>query len=91
MLAELMSPVSENVKRLRKAAGLTQQQLAVAAGLSVSIVSQIEQGTTPDPRGSTLAALAGVLQAAVDELLRPAPAVVEEKPAAPKSRRKKKG
>jgi transcriptional regulator with XRE-family HTH domain len=88
MLAELMTPVSENVKLLRKAAGLTQQQLAVAAGLSVSIVSQIEQGTTPDPRGSTLAALAGVLQVAVDELLRPPPSV-EEKPAAKKGQKKK--
>ena len=74
---QLMTPIGLNVKRLRAAAGLTQQELAVAAGLSVSIVSQIEQGSNADPRGSTLQALATVLNATVDELLR----VSEEKTA----------
>jgi transcriptional regulator with XRE-family HTH domain len=61
-------PIRENVKRLRAAAGLTQQQLATAAGLSVSVVSQIEQGTNEDPRLSTLAALARALGASLDAL-----------------------
>ena len=66
----LMTPISLNLKRLRAAAGLTQQQVAMAAGLSVSIISQIEQGTNADPRASTLRALAGALNATVDDLLR---------------------
>jgi transcriptional regulator with XRE-family HTH domain len=68
-MVELMSTIGENVKRLRAAAGLTQQGLAVAAGLSVSHVSQIEQGTNQDPRGSTLRALARTLGTTIDALL----------------------
>jgi transcriptional regulator with XRE-family HTH domain len=64
-----MIPIAENVKRLRKAAGMTQQQLAVAAGLAVSHVAQIEQGINADPRGSTLQALARALDTTVDALL----------------------
>ena len=69
-MVDLMTPIGLNVKRLRTATEMTQQQLAVAAGLSVSIVSQIEQGTNADPRGSTLRALARALKTTVDELLR---------------------
>jgi transcriptional regulator with XRE-family HTH domain len=65
-----MTPIGLNVKRLREAAGMTQQALATAAGLSLSIVAQIEQGKNADPRGSTLMALANALGATVDELLR---------------------
>jgi transcriptional regulator with XRE-family HTH domain len=68
-MVDLMSVVGENVKRLRKAAGKTQQEVAMAAGLSMSIVSQIEQGTNQDPRGSTLRAIARVLGTTIDELL----------------------
>jgi transcriptional regulator with XRE-family HTH domain len=63
-------PIGDNVKRLRAAAGLSQQALATVAGLSVSIVSQLEQGTSQDPRLSTLAALAKALSVTLDELAR---------------------
>jgi transcriptional regulator with XRE-family HTH domain len=53
---------------LGAAAGLT-QQLAVKAGLSVSNLSQIEQGQKEDPRISTVVALASALGVTVDELL----------------------
>ncbi len=74
-MTDTMTPIGLNLKRLRIAAGLTQQQLANMAGLSQSIVSQCEQGVNADPRGSTLQALATVLKTTVDELLR----VPEEK------------
>jgi transcriptional regulator with XRE-family HTH domain len=48
---------------------MTQQQLAVKAGLSISVVSQIEQGQKVDPRVSTAVALAGALGLSVDGLL----------------------
>lgn len=80
-----MSAVGENLKRLRKAAKKTQQEVAFAAGLSVSIVSQIEQGSNQDPRGSTLRALAGALGTTVDALLSDEAA---PNPSAPKRRRK---
>ena len=62
-------PFGKRLKALREAAGLTQQQLAVKAGLSVSNLSQLEQGQKTDPRISTVAALAGALGVTCDELM----------------------
>jgi transcriptional regulator with XRE-family HTH domain len=53
--------IARQVKKLREAAGFSQQDLAVKAGLSISVVSQIEQGRIPDPRTSTTTALAKAL------------------------------
>jgi transcriptional regulator with XRE-family HTH domain len=63
--------LGENLQRLRKAAGLSQQALAVAAGLSVGLVSQTEQGQpgTGNPRVKTLAGLARALGVKIDALL----------------------
>jgi transcriptional regulator with XRE-family HTH domain len=52
---------SRLVKELRDAAGITQQELATRAGLSISLVTQIEQGSKADPKLSTLHALAQAL------------------------------
>jgi transcriptional regulator with XRE-family HTH domain len=64
-----LPPIAENLKRLRTAAGLTQQQLAVAAGLHASVISQIEQGTNTDPRMSTLMGLADALGVGVADII----------------------
>jgi DNA-binding XRE family transcriptional regulator len=69
MLAEVIMPIGDRLKRLRTAAGLTQQALATKAELSMSAIIHIEKGRIPDPRGSTLKALAGALGVTVDELL----------------------
>jgi transcriptional regulator with XRE-family HTH domain len=61
-------PLKDQLKRLRTAADLTQQDLAMKAGLSISSVVQIERGIIPDPRGSTLKALARALGVSMDEL-----------------------
>jgi len=66
---ELMMPLKDRLRELRTAACLTQQELAVKAGLSISSVVQIERGTIPDPRVSTAKALARGLGVPVDELL----------------------
>jgi transcriptional regulator with XRE-family HTH domain len=79
-----LATIGQSVKDLRAAVGLTQQELAVKAGLSVSVVSQIEQGTNADPRLSTLAALARALGVNLDQLAggtTPAPEPPGEKPA----------
>ena len=60
--------VAENLKRQRERRQLTQQQLAVAANLSVITVSRIERGATK-PDLSTLEALAGALDTSVPQLL----------------------
>jgi transcriptional regulator with XRE-family HTH domain len=66
-----ISVLGRRLKELREAAGLSQQALAVAAGLSTSVVSQVEQGQRQDPRISTVAALAEALGVEVGELLKP--------------------
>ena len=57
------------LRQLRKAAGLSQPRLAITAGLSVSAVTDIEQGVTTNPKLSTLEALAQTLGVDVADLL----------------------
>ncbi len=49
------------VRGWRRAAGLTQRDLAARAGLSVTAVRDLEQGRSHRPRARSLAALAGAL------------------------------
>lgn len=76
--------LARSVRHRREAAGLSRQGLAVKAGLSVSVVARLEQVTIPDPRLSTIMAIAAALGCGVDDLLT-APA--EE--VAPKRKRKR--
>jgi transcriptional regulator with XRE-family HTH domain len=69
MTAKEMASLAARVKKLREAAKLSQQDLAVKAGLSTSMISQIEQGKKEDPRRSTLEGLATALGMGIDELL----------------------
>lgn len=61
--------LGQRVRQLRKEAGLTIQQLAVAAGLHASSVHQLERSVHPDPRISTLAAVGRALGVALDDLI----------------------
>jgi transcriptional regulator with XRE-family HTH domain len=61
-------PFSDRLKALRTAKGLSQAGLARATGLSVSLVAQLEQGLTADPKLSTLKALAAALGCTLDDL-----------------------
>jgi transcriptional regulator with XRE-family HTH domain len=60
--------LGKRIKALREKAGVSQQTIAVAAGLSVSMVAQMEQGKKEDPRLSTLSAIADALAVSLDEL-----------------------
>jgi transcriptional regulator with XRE-family HTH domain len=62
--------LAHRLRQLRDAASLSQQALATVAGLSISVVTQLEQGTKRDPRVSTVASLADALGVTVDELIR---------------------
>lgn len=93
-----MGTIGQNLKRMRAAAGMTQQGLATAAALSVSVVSQIEQGTNRDPRMTTLVALAGALGVSVDVLVSGGSAATNESvempgevQPAPRNRRGRRG
>jgi transcriptional regulator with XRE-family HTH domain len=93
-MAGLLMPLKDRVRELRKAADLTQQELASRAELSISVVVQIESGKIPDPRLTTLRKLARALGVTLDELaggVEPEPeAEAEEPPPEPKKPRKGK-
>ena len=82
----LAMPIKDRLKELRAAAGLTQQALAEKARLSISAVVQIESGKIPDPRVSTMKALAVALGVGIDDLT-----ADDEAPLPPKSTPKKGG
>jgi DNA-binding SARP family transcriptional activator/DNA-binding XRE family transcriptional regulator len=50
------------IRKYRRAAGLTQQQLADRSGLSVATVRDLEQGRSRRPRATSLAAIASALR-----------------------------
>jgi transcriptional regulator with XRE-family HTH domain len=66
---KLSKAISRRLKALREAAGLSQQEVAVRADLSLSLVAKVEQGKKADPRASTLLALAGALGVRPGEIL----------------------
>jgi len=75
-----MSP--NRLKELRHRAGMTQQSLATAAGLSISAVREYEQGLK-EPVLSNAQRLAVALGVTVNDLL------AESEEAAPKRRKRK--
>jgi predicted ATPase/transcriptional regulator with XRE-family HTH domain len=75
-------PFGERLRRLRVAAGLSQEALAARAGLSVQAIGALETGRRRRPYPQTVAALADALQltgrerlALTDALMAAAPAV----------------
>jgi transcriptional regulator with XRE-family HTH domain len=60
--------IGDCLKSLREAAGISQQELAMKSGLSMSVVAGTEQGRRTDPRLSTLLALANALGVSLDAL-----------------------
>lgn len=66
---KMATELAERVRRFREGVGLSQQDLAVRAGLSLSQVSKLEQGKKADPRASTVLVLAAALGVRPGELL----------------------
>ncbi len=60
---------AQQIRAARAMVGLTQKQLADAAGISEMSVKNIERGTTPDPRVSTIMALRKALETAGVEFI----------------------
>lgn len=59
---------AENLRRLRKQAGLSQEELGARAGIQMADISRYEGGGR-DPRITTLARLAAALDVPLTELL----------------------
>jgi transcriptional regulator with XRE-family HTH domain len=62
--------LQHNVRRLRRARGLTLLELGQAAGIRASAVAQIENGHSADPRMCTCIRLARALGVGLDVLAR---------------------
>ena len=62
--------VAENIKRHRRERGLSQEDLARAAGVTYSALTKIEAGYVQDPRVKTLQRIAIALEVTVDDLLK---------------------
>jgi transcriptional regulator with XRE-family HTH domain len=68
MPADVTESFGDIVKRLRKARGLTQQQLAQALGLNHNTIYNIESGLTRAPYWQTVKSLADYFRVAVESL-----------------------
>jgi DNA-binding XRE family transcriptional regulator len=62
--------IAENLKKLKKAQKLSQTDLCKRADLAYHTVAKIENGTTPDPRISTIVKIASALNVPVEELIK---------------------
>ena len=67
---ELREVIGSNVKRYRKAAGLTQPALGQLCGLHKNTILNIEKGGTESVQLESLEAIARALRIDVDELFR---------------------
>ncbi len=65
----LQKKIAYRLRTLREAAGLSQQDVAERAKLSLSLIAKMEQGRKADPRASTLLALAGALGIRAGQLI----------------------
>src|SRR5688500_16197227 len=65
----LSKKIAYRLLTLREQAGLSQQEVADRADLSLSLIAKMEQGRKADPRASTLLALAKALGVRAGELI----------------------
>lgn len=75
---EIDVALKDRLRELRLGGELTQEQLAHAAGLTLTSVRKVESGEVTDPRWSTMRALARALRASLDDL-----AAADERPPEP--------
>ena len=61
--------ISKNTKRLRDKTGLSQDQTARKANMSLSTYLKVENGVTPNPSIQTVLNIAEALEISLDELV----------------------
>ena len=61
--------ISRNLKNLRNKTGLSQDQMARKANMSLSTYLKVENGVTPNPSIQTLLNIAEALEISLDELV----------------------
>jgi transcriptional regulator with XRE-family HTH domain len=65
---DVLASFAENLRRLRKEAGISQEELGARAGIQMADISRYE-GAHRDPRITTVARLAVALEVSVADLL----------------------
>lgn len=76
-----MSDFATIFREKRRAAGISQRQLADRAGVDFSYISKLENGRLPPPSAETIVRLSGILGCPSEEMLAPAkkiPTAVED-------------
>jgi len=64
-----MTHIGDNIKRIRKQAGLSQQDLAEKCGISKSQLSRLESGEQENPLIKTIIPIATALGVSLDEIV----------------------
>lgn len=80
--------IGKNIRRLRKSMGLSQLELADAAGTRATTVSLIETGTNSNPSWKILVSIARVLHCSIHELTKPGLSSKKRTSAMPKNLKK---
>jgi transcriptional regulator with XRE-family HTH domain len=76
--------IGDNVRATRKTAGISQEEVARRAGVSLNVINRLERGVILDPHYSTLRGIASALGVQVEDLVRePALATTPGKDEAP--------
>jgi len=61
--------LSENIKKLRKKKGLSQDKLAKLADVTLTTLVKLESGVNDNPTIKTLKKIADALEVSIDELI----------------------
>ena len=64
------SAIGENIKKYRKLAGISQDQLSKKANLAFHTIAKIEAGSTPNPTIDTVKKIADALGVSLDALMK---------------------
>ena len=62
--------IGDKVRATRKAAGISQEEVARRAGVSLNVINRLERGVILDPHYSTLRGIASALGVSVEDLVR---------------------
>ncbi len=62
--------IGDKVRATRKAAGISQEEVARRAGVSLNVINRLERGVILDPHYSTLRGIASALEVPVEDLVR---------------------
>ena len=69
-MSKIIPTVSKNIRRLRKAKGLSQDKLSRLADVSHATIIKIESGGIQSPTINTVQKIAKALNVSVDELIK---------------------